>query len=219
MPLKDDKYFGGDFQTGNCKVHVLVVVPETSTSEATTATVAAEISGKRERTEVTVDSIDSLEELVPITEMAARLNPETDLAVGNLLNIPESPLGRFKTGLYVRKEYWDLHKTIKQRLEAKENDIYRILVIGSPGIGKSVFGVFVLLVSMMEKKNVAYRPLGDLAPYYFSWNGTKYVISEAPLPDKKYVGLFDNDAEHSGPLYLTPRTCLQVHAVRITTIS
>ncbi|EGZ30299.1 hypothetical protein PHYSODRAFT_398376, partial [Phytophthora sojae] len=25
LPLKDDKYFGGDFQTGNCKVHVLVV--------------------------------------------------------------------------------------------------------------------------------------------------------------------------------------------------
>ncbi|EGZ30300.1 hypothetical protein PHYSODRAFT_295143 [Phytophthora sojae] len=28
----------------------------------------------------------------------------------------------------------------------------------------------------MEKKNVAYRPLGDLAPYYFSWNGTKSII-------------------------------------------
>ncbi|KAE9356722.1 hypothetical protein PF008_g3485 [Phytophthora fragariae] len=193
--IKNPKYFGANFQPGEGEVHVLVVVLKSPAGGVTAAaTMTEEIPGaKRQRTEAAVDRTTSLNgRLVPIIEMAQQLNPETRLTVGSWLDIPLTNLGRFDTGLFVRKEYWDLHKMIKQRLESNDK-IYRVLVVGSPGIGKSVFGVFLLLVLMVEKKDVAYRVFGQVAPYYFSWNGTKYEISRTPAAGKRYEGLFDGD--------------------------
>ncbi|EGZ06731.1 hypothetical protein PHYSODRAFT_306907 [Phytophthora sojae] len=67
-----------------------------------------------------------------------------------------------------------------------------------PSVGQSrdwqVFGVFLLLVFMTEKRDIAYRSLRESCPYYFNWNSSKgYEIPEMPLAGKKYEGLFDGN--------------------------
>ncbi|ETI51756.1 hypothetical protein F442_05035 [Phytophthora nicotianae P10297] len=94
-------------------------------------------------------------------------------------------------GLYIRQEYWDLHDIIKQRLRS-DRSLRRILVVGSPGIGKSVFGVFLLLLFMTEQKDVAYRRLGDKV-IYFTWNADGYKCSRTPYAGRTYDGLFDGN--------------------------
>ncbi|KAK1941164.1 hypothetical protein P3T76_007030 [Phytophthora citrophthora] len=91
-------------------------------------------------------------------------------------------------------------------------------MIGSPGIGKSVFGVFLLLLFMSEHKNVAYRPLhGVNKLHYFTWDANKncYKVSLKPVSGHFYEGLFDGNYdgnasyragfEHSY-LFASPRT-------------
>lgn len=50
-----------------------------------------------------------------------------------------------------------------------KNSYDRVLVLGSPGIGKSLFGWFLFLRAIKCKENVAYKPL-DGETYYISWH-------------------------------------------------
>ncbi|KAG3169456.1 hypothetical protein PI124_g597 [Phytophthora idaei] len=146
--LQDAKYFGEKFQLSGGQVHVLAVVPEVPAS-------------KRRR----IDAITSprSEELVALAAFGQQLNRETALPVGELLVLPKTVFGTsFWNGLYIRQEYWDLYNMIEQKLADGTGRIRRILVIGSPGIGKSVFGVFLLLVFLIERRNVAYHACGDV---------------------------------------------------------
>ncbi|OWZ07897.1 Crinkler (CRN) [Phytophthora megakarya] len=176
--IKNAKYFGENFQPGECEVHVLVVVPDSSVPVA-----------KRQRTDATRS-----DELVALIEMGQRLKRDTkQLAVGQLLKLPRTVVldVNFTNDLYIRQEYWDLYELIEQQTPAHK--LHRILVIGSPGIGKSVFGVFLLLVFMTKEKDIAYRCLNRRL-IYFSWNDAKgYEISDEPVRGKKYEGLFDGN--------------------------
>ncbi|KAF1780182.1 hypothetical protein GQ600_12150 [Phytophthora cactorum] len=95
----------------------------------------------------------------------------------------------FDHGLYVREEYWELHDMIDKEL--KSLPCRRILVVGSPGIGKSVFGLFLLLLAIKERKNVAYHPLGNQGTYYITWKENGQEISNSPCADRTYDGYFD----------------------------
>ncbi|KAK1929377.1 hypothetical protein P3T76_015129 [Phytophthora citrophthora] len=130
-------------------------------------------------------------ELDAICELGQRLTRE-DLVKGALLvKIPQKILRvNLSGGLYVRQEYWDVHAIMNEGLNPED----RVLVIGSPGIGKSVFGVFLLLLFMSERKNVAYRPLGnDARILFFTWNGIekRYDGTLWPVSGHQYEGLFD----------------------------
>ncbi|GMF29734.1 unnamed protein product [Phytophthora fragariaefolia] len=124
-----------------------------------------------------------------------------DVKAGEVLKTPTAIFGTsLFNGLYIRQEYLDLHDIIKQRLTS-DSSLRRILVVGSPGIGKSVFGVFLLLLFMMEQKDVAYRPLGGEG-LYFTHSTDGYKCSRMPHAEKTYDGVFDGN-EAGAALSLT----------------
>ncbi|POM71106.1 Hypothetical protein PHPALM_12371 [Phytophthora palmivora] len=136
--------------------------------------------------------------------------------VGTVLNTPTTIFGAaFDNGLYIRQEYWDLHEIIQKRLAA-DASLRRILVVGSPGIGKSVFGVFLLLLFMMEKKHIAYRPLAHPQVHYFTWSSTNgYAVSDTSCAGITYEGFFDGNEAYGALdagvfkhafLFASPRT-------------
>ncbi|KAG1712972.1 hypothetical protein DVH05_000702 [Phytophthora capsici] len=128
-------------------------------------------------------------------ELGQGLRRATDLAEGTLLKTPSAFLGvNLRKGLYVRQEYWDVYSILNKELE--DGETTRVLVLGSPGIGKSVFGVFLLLLFMSERKDVAYRPLQKRKElYYFTWDieHNSYEVSLEPVSHRYYEGLFDGN--------------------------
>jgi hypothetical protein len=176
--LNDAECFGDEFEPERRQVHVLVVVPvdraakrqkvEPSTLVGIWRTVAAEMA-----------------------ELSKDLKPN-HLEAGNMLAVPRKVFGTaFSNGLYIRREYWELYGII-QHVLASDKSRDRVLVLGSPGIGKSVFGVFLLLLFMVEKKDVAFHALLERVIYYFTWSDTNgYEISNSPRAGKSYEGLFD----------------------------
>jgi hypothetical protein len=98
----------------------------------------------------------------------------------------------FLNGLFIRQEHVDVANIIEKKL-ASDESIDRVLVVGSPGIGKSVFGVLLFLLAIKEKKDVAYHPMNLGFTYYFTWNGTEYAISDLPNVDRLYEGYFDGN--------------------------
>jgi len=74
--------------------------------------------------------------------------------VGKLVTVPEFI---FRTnccnGLFIRQEYVDVANTIKENLTS-DKSTRRVFVLGSPGIGKSVFGVLLFLLAIKEGKTL-----------------------------------------------------------------
>jgi hypothetical protein len=93
-------------------------------------------------------------------------------------------------GLFIRQEYLDVANIIENRF-VKDPSRVKVLVVGSPGIGKSVFGVLLFLLALKRKKNVAYHLDGKEYVCFFTWNQTEYNISFLPCIGKVYEGYFD----------------------------
>jgi hypothetical protein len=200
--LNDAECFGDEFEPRKRQVHVLVVVP-------------VDRAAKRQKLEPSALVGIWRTVAVKMAALSKDLTP-TNLEEGNLLAVPRTVFGTvFPNGLYIRREYWELYGIIQDAL-ASSNDIRRVLVIGSPGIGKSAFGVFLLLHFMVEKKDVAFRALLERVIYYFTWSDTNgYEISNSPRAGKSYEGFFDGselEGEFSAPYFLhvylfaSPRT-------------
>jgi hypothetical protein len=198
--LENDKYFGKGFEPGEGQVHVLVVVP-------------IEHAAKRQRVEL---GFSGREDVAAILALAKELEGSPNLEKGTVLTVPGTVLGtEFPNGLYIRQEYWDVYGIIQNAL-ASSQSISQVLVLGSPGIGKSGFGVFLLLLFMTKKKDVAFRPVGKRVLYYFTWSDVDgYEISVIPRAGKSYEGLFDGierDGLFGAPdfrhvyLFASPRT-------------
>lgn len=110
-----------------------------------------------------------LDDFKALFAMTHQLCSVKDRKLKALLDTPSTIFGAaFNNGLYIRLEYWDLYDIIQKRLTSNSS-IRRILVVGSLGIEKSVFGVFLLLLLLMKKKHVAYRPLAHPQVHYFNW--------------------------------------------------
>jgi len=142
------------------------------------------------------------------------------LAVAQELSLEESDVGKlvhvpgtiFSTdfrngvcnGLFIRQEYVDVDDIINKKLSSDDGSIdngsiKRVLVVGSPGIGKSVFGVLLFLLAIKQKKNVAYHPLDDDRTYYFTWieDENKHEITDSPCAETNYDGYFDGTESKS----------------------
>lgn len=130
-------------------------------------------------------------EITELYEKVVMKLKEEDFQQGNLISFPEIFEQSFDHGLYVRKEYIDLQSIIKKELESGITPTKKILIVGSPGIGKSAFGIFLFLMAMKRNKNVVYHISQANFMYYFTWNGTKYEVSLDPKSNHKYEGYFD----------------------------
>jgi hypothetical protein len=137
------------------------------------------------------------------------------LEEGNVLAVSRTVFGtEFLDGLYIRREYWELYGIIQKAL-ASSQSISRVLVLGSPGIGKSAFGVFLLLLFMTKKKHVVFCPLLEREFYYFTWSDVNgYEISVMPRAKTSYDALFDSNERdgvfsphfHHTYLFASPHT-------------
>jgi hypothetical protein len=96
----------------------------------------------------------------------------------------------FRHGFFIRQEYVDVANIIEKKLISDES-IDIVLVVGSPGIGKSVFVLF--LLALKEHKDVAYHPINVEFSYYFTWNKTEYDISDFAHAGRRYEGYFDGN--------------------------
>lgn len=128
----------------------------------------------------------------------------------------------FNRGLYVREAYISLRKTIeKYRLDpynlhqSKPIDPLlpnqnipmilttllslltphpapRFLILGTPGIGKSMFGVYLILFHLSHRCNVAYSGLGKGKIKYFTFLENKTLPTISDLPSAKdYIAIYD----------------------------
>ncbi|KAE9219267.1 hypothetical protein PF005_g7937 [Phytophthora fragariae] len=133
-----------------------------------------------------------------MVELSKDLKPN-DLEEGKMLAVPTQVFGTvFLNGLYIRQEYWELYRIIQRELASDKNRS-RVLVMGSPEIGKSVFGVFLLLLFMTKKKNVAFRAPRERVVYFFTWSDTNgYEISNSPRDKTSYEGFFDGSEREGG---------------------
>ncbi|KAL8002397.1 hypothetical protein Plhal703r1_c15g0072091 [Plasmopara halstedii] len=177
--LSDEEVVGeideNEEAAGNGPVNVLVVAP------------TKDGGVKRQRTDAF-----NLKDMEDVEALVKKLNGGDELKVGKLLETPIIILGlSISKGLYIRKEYWDLYNIIEQQLRS-DSSLRRILVVGSPGIGKSVFGLFLLLLFMTKHKDVAYRPL-NRSLIYFTWRTDCYVSSFTPHAGRTYDGFFDGN--------------------------
>jgi hypothetical protein len=171
-------------------------------------------AAKRQKIEHDASLGDWGEVAVEVTEVAKELSLP-DLEEGNMLTVPRTVFGTvFPDGLYVRREYWELYRIIRDAL-ASSSVVRPVLVLGSPGVGKSAFGVFLLLLFMTKKKDIVFCPLLERKFYYFTWSDVNgYDISVTPRAGTSYEALFDgNEREgvfrphfHHTYLFASPRT-------------
>ncbi|DBA01932.1 TPA: LOW QUALITY PROTEIN: hypothetical protein N0F65_006665 [Lagenidium giganteum] len=177
----------GEIAEGNGPVNVLVVVPDTSVSEP---------AAKRRRTDVLDPA--QLNALVEMAQQLTRTTAGTWLTCTVTILLLRTPV---ELGLYLRQEYLDLYELIDIRF-ASFLLLQRVLVVGSPGIGKSVFDLYLLIRYMADKKDVAYHPADESVICYFTWSSENgYEVTDTPRSGRTYDGLFDGN-ERGGALRL-----------------
>ena len=107
---------------------------------------AAIPSSKKQRNEA---SESDLREYITAAEAVSLKKSGTLLDAPIPRTIFQTPLDN---GLFIREEYVEVSHIIATKIAANNDVIRRVLVLGSPGIGKSVFGVFLFLLAIKEKK-------------------------------------------------------------------
>jgi hypothetical protein len=110
---------------------------------------------------------------------------------------------------FVRPAYEELFQTIMEQYnEKKKTHRPKFLVIGTPGIGKSVFGIYCVLRLLQLKKNIAYRGLkSDFFIYFTARSDGTYEYSTClnkEILGHSYFKLFDG-AEQTGDFSPFPR--------------
>jgi hypothetical protein len=122
------------------------------------------------------------------------LSSHSDLfSVGKLITTPAELFGTdLPYGLFVRQEYFTLLDLINSEIQKGETK-KRVLILGSPGIGKSIFGIWTLLLAMKERKHVCIKPKENSPFIFLTWRGTKYDFSSLPSPGVIYHGYLDGD--------------------------
>lgn len=122
------------------------------------------------------------------------LNYREEFRAGDLITIPSDKL-RFtniaiEPGLYLRKEYFRIYAGVKSAIaEGGTDEERRVLVLGSPGVGKSGFGIFCLMLLIRERRNFTYTPIYE-KPIYITFKDRDISIS--PWGEyAEYIGVYD----------------------------
>ena len=101
------------------------------------------------------------EDLKNLVEFAVHINTE-NLNVRKLIKCPACSVFQnmeLSTGLFVREEYSQMIKRIENYTNFSKKKTLRSLVLGTPGIGKSMFGVYFMIYHISKRQNVAYISL------------------------------------------------------------
>jgi hypothetical protein len=99
----------------------------------------------------------------------------------------------FPHGLFIREEFKTVLQIIADKLK-EETSTRKVLVLGSPGIGKSVFGMLMFILAVKERKNVALKILDMPYFYFFTWKSNGYEISRIPTFGVDYEGFLDGQS-------------------------
>ncbi|KAK1937047.1 hypothetical protein P3T76_009825 [Phytophthora citrophthora] len=182
--LNKSELFESGTSLGKNAIHVLVVISETQTISPS--------AGDRKRS---ASSGIAEEKLLSVVKCGLKLS-DTDVAAGRLLEVPKHFMGiDIYDGLYVRQEYWDLHALITEKFDSNRN-VRRVPVLGSPGIGKSVFGG--VPVSEIDDGEGKYcLPLYGRSTHllFYLGRGERLRNISGPANRPSYISLFDeNDA-------------------------
>ena len=97
-------------------------------------------------------------------------------------------------GLLVRKEYVSILAAMESRRLIEPDEVTRTLIIGTPGTGKSIFGIYCLLNAISKRENVAFRPLwSQNQPFYFTYSNGVYHFSKIPALNAMYAFVLDGN--------------------------
>lgn len=98
----------------------------------------------------------------------------------------------FTGGLLVRNEYISILAQMKSSWLTESVPLTRSLILGTPGTGKSAFGIYCLLDAISKRENVAFRPLFSPEQLiYFTHSNDICTFSRSPAPNAFYNILFD----------------------------
>jgi hypothetical protein len=139
--------------------------------------------------------------LTEFVEFALKLT-SADFEVGKVIQCPTNLLASnipLENGVYVRLEYINLAGRIEQYKEHYVNSLFnRCLVLGTPGIGKSTFGVYFILRHLSLRRNVAYSALDRPAFVYITFKDSYHPhIGDKPIA-RDYITIYDG-TEHAKP--------------------
>jgi hypothetical protein len=171
-----------------------------STSTSTVLSSTMPLSTQDGTVENTFTSYDFLTEFV---EFALKLT-SADLEEGRVIPFPLTDLFDcsvdLENGVYVRLEYVSLTQRIEEYQKRYVNrKTRRCLVLGTPGIGKSMFGVYFILRQLSLRQNIAYSPLDKTTFVYITFKDChKPHIGEKPIA-RDYVTIYDG-TEHAKSL-------------------
>ena len=94
---------------------------------------------------------------------------------GSFLDVPEVVQFTGCDSLYIREAYTELHDLINKA----ENEKMHVVITGTPGIGKSLFAVYVLYRALKEGRDVLFTPI--LLPFFFLQRGARLSQSHPPM--------------------------------------
>ena len=60
-------------------------------------------------------------------------------------------------------------------------------------IGKSVFGILMVLLAIQQRKHIAFKAKGSKTIYFFTWNRVEYDVTHYPIGDVHYEGYLDGN--------------------------
>ncbi|GLE07720.1 hypothetical protein PINS_up018351 [Pythium insidiosum] len=127
-----------------------------------------------------------------LMQCAAQLK---DAAVGSILNVPTLLLdAMIHDGLlFIRQEYEGIFQLIMNDWKSPRPSRY-VAVLGSPGVGKSVFRVYIFLRLMSERHNLAHYSTRYSQFVYFTFDSESevYKVLHFPPRSENFVGLFDD---------------------------
>lgn len=155
-----------------------------------------------------VDPVDQVSsDIIDFVRFA--LNLDGPPVVNTIIHVPAcrplfADLMR-RSKMFVRPAYEKLFELAMQRhtvtmeeIEKKENLSCKFLFLGTPGIGKSVFGVYWLLRLLQLKKNIAYRGFNSIFTYFkVHADGTYHCSTNIDPNDKAlYFKLLDGKEQN-----------------------
>jgi hypothetical protein len=191
-PLEEDAMINNFGKTEQDSLIVLIPEDKTIEYKHVFSTIYHYQTIKRQRIESESQSIQR--QFNVCLQIADSLNLDM---IGQLIKVPQVLLGvEFPYGLYIREEYKTLQKIITKVLTCKSS-ISKVLILGSPGIGKSTFGVLMCLMAIKERKHIAFKANGSEQIYFCTWNRFEYDVTTYGIDNNKYEGYFDGDERNA----------------------
>jgi hypothetical protein len=177
QPLEEDSPIAG---LGSSKKEALIVVVPSIAEVKQTQTLA-----DNEESPYNIQNMQL--QFYECFKIAESLNMDVQ---DEIIKTPSELFGTYvSNGILFREEYQNLLDIIKDKRKIGN----KFLIIGSPGIGKSVFSILMFVLAIKERKHVAYKPKKCKEIYFFTWNNREYSTTVNAKRGVIYEGFLDGD--------------------------